>query len=122
MIMVLGISITSIDFFLRTPSRILQPDRTSSDHQTIVFDKNIEIPSKDFKASDFADNMPKNAEDTNCEFSECWANIVYTNQTTSVLVRTNTFSKEVFKYGVDHVPEMPHLYSAYQMYRADKDN
>lgn len=31
MIMVLGISITSIDFFLRTPSRILQPDRTSSD-------------------------------------------------------------------------------------------
>jgi len=79
LIMVLGISVTSIDFFLRTPSRILQPDRVSAYHQTIVFDKNIEIPSKDFTAKDFASSMPISEGDKDCAKSDCWAKIVYTN-------------------------------------------
>jgi len=52
--MVFGIGATSIDFFNRTPSRILQPDRVSEDCQTILFDKNFEIPSKDFTVKNFA--------------------------------------------------------------------
>jgi len=45
-IMVAGISLTSIDFFERSPSRILSPSRVSNDSQKIYFDAQALKPNK----------------------------------------------------------------------------
>ena len=42
--MIVGISLTSIDFFARTPSRILDPSRVSvTNSETLIFDIGVDL-------------------------------------------------------------------------------
>jgi hypothetical protein len=65
--MIIGIGLTSIDFFSRSPSRILDPSRVSvTNPETLIFDNWLDtalIPQPDFETQEGQDNPENNIHD-----------------------------------------------------------
>lgn len=103
--MVAGISVSNIDLFIRSPSRLLHPSRMTNDTNLLLFNSEVTLgqPSDKIKAIDFANNLP----DAKKHFD-----IRMTNST----MNFEDFYDYTFLYGRAHRGEMPYMYGAYHMY------
>jgi hypothetical protein len=108
--MVIGVTITSITLFDTSPSRIMDPSKTSDQQQLIVIDSNIAQGYNFEIVEELAELMPKSDE---------LLDIRFTNSTTIDAMPFDEFGKYIFNYGTENAPEMPHFYAGYQIYKAD---
>lgn len=101
-----GVSLTSIDFFTRSESKIIGVDRITDDKLTVLFDDYIRLPNDGaVTIRDFSALMPNRDQ----------YNVHYTNKS----MNFEGFDDYVYYWGQSHVREMPYFYQAYSFYEAD---
>ena len=105
-IMCFGVSLTSIDFFTRSETRILDHTRIANETQIMLVDKDITLGGE-FTGEDFARNMNLNGQ----------YDMHITNTSFAYL---NDFVDYTYYFGRGNKPDFPYLYASYKFYEADR--
>ena len=115
LIMVFGVSLTSIDMNKRSVSRFIDPTRVSDipGGQPLLFDSEVVLKGGNVKVQQLIDNWPR------ADLFEFHSK----NSTADFMTNSfNTFWEFTYWFGRSHRSTWPFVYGSYQVYEADTES